>query len=39
MDGGRLILVIGASGVVQGGVGGQGAAPSGQAWSEDHFYV
>ena len=39
VDGGCLLLVIGASGVVQGGVGGPGTAPSGQAWSEDHFYV
>ena len=39
VDGGCLLLVIGASGVLQGGVGGPGAAPSGQAWSEDHFYV
>ena len=39
VDGGCLLLVIGASGVVQGGVGGPGTAPSGQAWSEDHFDV
>ena len=39
MDGGCLILVISASGVVQGGVGGPGTAPSGQARSEDHFDV
>ena len=39
MDGGCLLLVIGASGVVQGGVGGLGTTPSGRAWSEDHFDV
>ena len=39
VDGGCLLLVIGASGVVQGGVGGPGTAPSGRAWSEDHFDV
>ena len=40
MDGGcLLLLVIGGSGVDQGGVGGLGTPPSGQAWSEDHFYV
>ena len=39
MDGGFLLLVIGGSGVDQGGVGGQGTPPSGRAWSEDHFYV
>ena len=39
MDGGCLLLVIGASGVDQGGVGGPGTAPSGRAWSEDHFDV
>ena len=39
MDGGCLLLVIGSSGVDQGGVGGPGTPPSGRAWSEDHFYV
>ena len=39
MDGGRQLLVIGASGVVQGGVGGPGTSPLGRAWSEDHFDV
>ena len=39
MDGGGLLLVIGGSGVDQGGVGGPGAPPSGRAWSEDHFHV
>ena len=39
VDGGCLILVISASGVVQGGVGGPGIAPSGRAWSEDYFDV
>ena len=34
MDGGCLLLVIGSSGVDQGGVGGPGTPPSGQA----HFY-
>ena len=38
-DGGCLLLVIGGSGVDQGGVGGPGTPPSGRAWSEDHFYV
>ena len=39
MDGGCLLLVIGASGVDQGRDGGPVTPPSGQAWSEDHFYV
>ena len=39
VDGGCLLLVIGGSCIDQGGVGGPGTAPSGQAWSEDHFYV
>ena len=39
MDGAYLLLVISGSGVDQGGVGGPGTLPSGQAWSEDHFYV
>ena len=39
VDGGCLLLVIGGSGVDQGGVGGPGTPPSGRAWSEDHFYV
>ena len=39
VDGGCLLLVIGGSGIDQGGVGGLGTAPSGRAWSEDHFYV
>ena len=39
MDGGCLLLVIGASGIVQGGVEGQGTSPLGQAWSEDDFDV
>ena len=39
MDGACLLLVISGSGLDQGGVGGQGAPPSGQALSEDHFYV
>ena len=38
-DGGCLLLVIGGSGIDQGGVGGPGTSPSGRAWSEDHFYV
>ena len=39
VDGGYLLLGIGGSGVDQGGVGGQGTPPPGQALSEDHFYV
>ena len=39
MDGGCLLIVIGGSCVDQGGVAGLGIPPSGQAWSEDHFYV
>ena len=39
MDGGFLLLVIGSSGVDQGGVLGLGTPPSDQACSEDHFYV
>ena len=39
MDGGCLLPVTGASGVDQGGVGGPGTAPSGRAWSKDHFDV
>ena len=39
VNGGCLLLVIGASGVDQGGVRGPGTAPSGRAWSEDHFDV
>ena len=39
MDGGCLLLVIGASGIDQGGVKGPGTAPSGRAGSKDHFYV
>ena len=40
MDGGGcLLLVIGSSGVDQGGVGGPGTPLSGQDWSEDYFYV
>ena len=39
MDGGYLLLVIGSSGVDQGGVGGPGTPQSVWAWSEDHFYV
>ena len=39
VDGGCLLLVIGASSFDQGGVGGPETAPSGQAWSEDHFDV
>ena len=39
MDGGCLLLVIGASGVDQGRDGGPGTPLSGQAWSEDHIYV
>ena len=39
VDGGCLLLVIGASGVVQGGVEGPGTSPLGQAWSQDHFYL
>ena len=39
VEGGCLLLVIGASGVVQGGVGGPGTSPLGRAWSEDHFDV
>ena len=38
-DGGCLLLVIGGSGVDQGGVGCPETPPSGRAWSEDHFYV
>ena len=38
-DGGCLLLVIGGSGVDQGGVGGSETPPSGRAWSDDHFYV
>ena len=38
-DGGCLLLVIGGSGVDQGGVGGPGSPPSGLAWCEEHFYV
>ena len=37
MDGGCLLLVIGVSGVNQGGVGGPGTIPIGQAWSGDHL--
>ena len=36
---GYLLLVIGGSGVDQGGVGGLVTPPSGRAWYEDHFYV
>ena len=39
VDGGWLPLVIGSSGIDQGGVGGPGTSPSGWAWFEDHFYV
>ena len=39
VDGGCLLLVIGGSGVDQGGVLGPGTLPSGRACSEDHFYV
>ena len=39
VDGGCLPLVIGGSGVDQGGVGGLRTPPSGRAWSDDHFYV
>ena len=39
VDGGCLLLVIGGSGIDQGGVGGPGTPSSGRAWSEDHFYV
>ena len=39
VDGGCLLLVIGGSGVDQGGVGGPGTAALGRAWSEDHFDV
>ena len=39
MDGGCLLLVIGRSGVDQGGGGGPGTPLSGRAWSEDYFYV
>ena len=39
VDGGCLPLVIGGSGVDQGGVGGPGTPPSGRPWSEDHFFV
>ena len=40
MDAGCLLLMIGGSGVDQGGVGGLGKPPlAGQAWSDDHFYV
>ena len=38
-DGVCLLLVIGGSVVDQGGVGGLGTLPSGQARSEDHFYA
>ena len=37
VDGVCLLLVIGSSGVDQGGVGGLGTPPSGRAWSKDHF--
>ena len=39
VDGGCLLLVIGASGVVQGGGGGPGTSPLGRARSEDYFDV
>ena len=39
LDGGCPLLLICVSGVDQGGVGGPGSPPSGQAWSEDYFYV
>ena len=39
VDSGYMLPVICGSGVDQGGVGGPGTPPSGQAWSEDHFYV
>ena len=39
VDGGCLLLVIGGSGVDQGGVLDPGTPPSGLASSEDHFYV
>ena len=39
MDGGCLLLMIGGSGVDQGGVRGPGTPQSGRAWPEDHFYV
>ena len=39
VDGVCLLLVIGGSGIDQGDVGGPGTPTSGQAWSEDHFYV
>ena len=39
VDGGCPLLVIGGSGVDQGGVGGPGSPPSGLAWYEEHFYV
>ena len=39
VDGGWLPLVIGGSGVDQGGAGGPGTPPSGRALSEHHFYV
>ena len=39
VDGGCLLLVIGSSGVDQGGVKGPGIPPSDRAWSEDNFYV
>ena len=37
--GGCLLKVISDSGVDQGGVRGPRTPTSGQAWSEDHFYV
>ena len=39
VDDGCLLLVIGGSGVDQGGVRGPGTPQSGRAWSGDHFYV
>ena len=39
VDGGCLLLVIGVSGVNQGGLGGPGTLPIGQAWSGDHFFI
>ena len=39
VNGDCLLLVIGGSGIDQGGVGGPGTPPSGWAWSEDHFNV
>ena len=39
VDGGCPLLVIGGSGVDQGGVGGPGSPPLGRAWSEEHFQV